>query len=555
MAIRKSFPMKFTPKGVVDAWDSSDEFPGACQQLQNLILGQVDPGVLVPRPGVVSLALLAALGMSSPTFISIHQTAGSRIFGMVATSRNAGNDEPFIYDSATNALVTISGITAGNTPASPPNSGTDWSPPTMASVGVFVIVTHPGFNGTGSNFFGVFDLTNPAAPAWSAANTATNPLTAVPTAVANYNNRAYYAVANQVQYSDVLLPKTRTNASQALTVGDSGPINALAGLPMQTTSSGVLAVLTIFKNSQTWQVAGDTTTSNLSENYVSLTIGCISPRTIAQSTLGLYFISNAGPYFIDPFGSLRALTNRLDNLEPDIQTPFQNAITPTRWAGCYTASVYRVCGPTSINGVIGTNDYWFDEHKRRWSGPHSFPYDCASALAGYFILTSVNNPGNLIQSQPTPQLSGVFSDLGTPYPISLTSCNFPRTDDMLTKQVCESQIELGASPGPITYTITAQDEQGNALAQVALTANQPVTGGGIWGATIWGSIAQGGSGLLWTSGANRPPHVYPVNWPNPLNFEKMKINITATATIGLEIGTFYARYQRTGYMTSGNLQS
>jgi hypothetical protein len=140
----------------------------------------------------------------------------------------------------------------------------------MAVVSTKILVTHPGFSGTGSNFFGVIDISNPAAPAWSSANLATNALTGVPTSVANFNNRAYFSVGNTLQFSDVLVPTTRSNASQALTVGDTTAITAQSGLPFQTTSGGVVGALVVFKQSQIWQVTGDPTTSNL-----ALTV-CIS---------------------------------------------------------------------------------------------------------------------------------------------------------------------------------------------------------------------------------------------------------------------------------------
>ena len=59
-----------------------------------------------------------------------------------------------------------------------------------------------------------------------------------------------------------------------------------------------------------------------------------------------------------------------------------------------------------------------------------------------------------------------------------------------------------------------------------------------------------GAGLLWASATNRP-HVYNVPWTGPLVFKKLVIYLTALATSALSIGTFYARYQRTGYMTLG----
>jgi hypothetical protein len=546
VAIRNAEPMRFTPRGLCDAFDATDKFPGACRSLVNLIFDQSNPELVVSRPGVVKIVDFALNGFSNPTFISIQATIGTRTYGMIATSRNAGHDEPFCYESATGAFITISGVTAGNTPTSPATTG-DWTPPTLATVGTMIIITHPGFNGAGANFYGIIDLTNPAAPAWRDENTATNGLTGVPVSVANFNNRAYFAVGNQLQYTDVLTnPLTRTNATQALTIGDSTAVNALAGLPIQTTSSGVLQTLTVFKKTQIWQVSGDTVTSNLSLNYSSLNIGTTAPRSLAQGPYGLYFFSTGGPYFIDLLGTVRLVTNKLQELEPDIQTPFQNAVTPTRWAGAYNSSVYRVCGPTVIGGVQSVNDYWFDEHKRRWIGPQTFAYDCASALGGYFILSSVNNPGLLIQSSPNQAAGFPLTDLSTQMSFALESASFPKVGDMLQKQVAESQIELAATNGQVTYQIIAEDEVGNQIGTAAITVGTAVPKWGDPGLT-WGM-----PGLLWTSpSAQQVPRTNPVPWSAPLVFEKMRLLISGSVTAAVGIGTFYARYQKTGYMTLG----
>ena len=543
MAIGKSEPIRFTPRGLTDAFDATDKFPGACQALTNLIFDQSNPELAISRPGVITLADLAAAGLNNPTFISLQAAVGTRVYGMVATSKTPGYDEPFCYDVSASALVAIAGVTANNVPTSPLTIG-DWVPPTLAMVGTMVLITHPGFDGNVANarFFGCIDLTTFAAPVWHSYNTATFGLTGVPQAVANFHNRGYFAVGNQLQYTDALTnPPTRTLATQALVIGDSTAVNALAGLPILTTSSGVLATLTVFKPTQCWQISGDTTTNDLAQNFLSLTIGTTMPRSVAQSPLGLYFGTTGGPYQIDIYGSLRAVTHKMDILDPDIIAPFQNATTPSRWAGAYASSVYRICGHTIIRGVEQTNDYWFDERRRRWTGPHSFAYDCASALGGYFVLSSANNNGLLIRSDPYQTISSLFTDLGAAMTGTLWSSSFPKTGDMCEKQVSESQIELSASGGSVTYTITAQDEQGNTLGTLAI-AIAPL--GGLWGFTVWGD------GHKWRSSVNIP-HTVPIPWAAPLVFEKMQILITAVASASLQIGTFYARYQKTGWMTQG----
>src|SRR5512135_284651 len=573
MAISKSSAMRFTPRGLVDAFDATDKFPGACQALTNLVFDPSNPELVVTRPGVTQLCSFTVGGFSNPGYVSVHGAVGTRIYGMIATAKTAGFDEPFCFDTATGAFVPITGVTGANVPSSPTSSG-DWTPPTIASVGTMIIITHPGFSGAAGVFFGVIDVTNPAAPAWHAYNTTTTLLPTVPIAVANFNNRAWFVCAagagqpnNHLYYTDVLTnPPTITNATQFLVIGDSNPVNALSGLPMQTTSSGILQTLTVFKTTQVWQIAGDTTTSNLSLNYVSLTTGTNAPRSVQQSPYGIYFSSTGGPYFVDLLGTLRATTHSLQELEPDVSTPFQNAVSPTRWAGAYNSTIYRVCGSTVIQGRQTVNDYWFDEHRRRWNGPHTFAYDCASALAGYFVLSSVNNPGILIKSTPTQTLTTVTEDLATPITIKLLSSTFPKVDWMAMKQVAESQVELATTECFVDFTLTAEDDQGNIVGQADIDVIQ--AGVGIWGSNVWGDGTKWGcpeqavwggglkwgsppigTGAIWGAGTVKAiPHTYPVPWAAPLVFEKMQLQITAPAGNNVTIGTFYARYQKTGYM-------
>lgn len=536
MAINKSHPMRFTPKGLCDAFDSTDAFRGACRSLQNLVFDQANPEYVVARPGASQLSNLGALGFAGAAFISIQVTIGTRIYGLVATSRFAGHDEPFCIETAGNVAVPISGVTAASTPLSPSTSS-DWTPPTVSNIGIYLIFTHPGFDGV-THFFGALNLSTMA---WTAPNLVTQPLTSRPVAVANFNNRAYFAFGgNQLAYTDVLNPLVRTNANQQLTIGDTNIITALSGLPLQTTSSGVLQALTVFKPSQIWQVTGDTLTLDLALNYLSLNVGTTMPRSIALSPIGLYFGSNGGPYFIDPLGTLRQLTHDVQQPNPDVTVPFQNAVTPSRWAGAYSAGIYRVCGPTVLDGALSVNDYWFDERRRRWNGPHTFAYSCGSVLAGNFVLSSENQPGLLMSSPPLPNTSGIsYIDVFTSYVCVMVSATFPKTGDMLQKQVAESQIELGDSTG---YTIMALDEAGDPLDSVTITTPGPI-------AALWGGGSLWGGGGLWATSQPGAAKTYAVPWHAPLVFEKMALSVSAVAATSVQVGTFMARYQETGYMT------
>lgn len=537
MAIRNGQPVRFTPKGICDAFDATDAFPGACALLTNLIFDQANPEVVISRPGV-GAPVTSFASFTSPTFVSGFITIGSVVYGMVSTARNAGHDEPFAFDLNAGTFITISGVTAGNTPTSPATTG-PWTPPTFAVISTKIIVAHPGFNGAGSNFFGVIDITTPATPAWSSSNLATNGLTGVPTSVSNYNNRAYFAVGNTLQFSDVLVPTTRTNASQALTLGDTTPITAQSGLPVQTTSAGVVGALVVFKASQIWQVTGDPATSNLALNYVTLTTGTIAPRTVVQGPFGIFFIGIDAPYILNFLGVLSPLSHTPGNDGvADVQVPFQNATTPSRQAASFSGNIFRVCSATIIQGVQQTNDYWYDIRRKRWTGPHTFTYDSISQFGNNFVLSGIDHGAALFVSQSLPLIGSVYTDNGTQLVSHLRSSSFPKTGRMAEVQVVESTQEFASSGLSVNYNITALDDQLNTInSTFVVTPPAGITwgGGGLWG-----------GGAQWTS-ASTIPHVYTIPWTIPLVFQKMAVDITGTSSNSLSIGTFFARYQDTGY--------
>lgn len=537
MGIKKSYPVRFTPKGLCDSFDATDAFPGACTALTNLVFDQGNPELVVPRPGV-GAALTNFNGFTSPTYVSVFIVVGTVVYGMVSTARTPGFDEPFAFNLLTNTFITVSGVTAGNVPTSPSTSGA-WTPPTMTVVSTKVLVTHPGFSGSGSNFFGVIDISNPAAPAWSSSNLATNALPSVPTAVANFNNRAWFAVGNVAYFSDVLAPTTRTNASQSVTLGDVTSITAFSGLPVQTTSGGVIAALVAFKATQIWQVTGDVALNTLAVNYVSLTNGTSVPRSVSQAPQGTFFVGPDAPYLINTLGAVQQIVNDGRPVS-DIQVPFQNTTQPTRGAAAFAGTIYRVCIPTVLSGQAQTNDYWFDFRRRRWNGPHTFTYDCAAQYGSSFILSGPATGARLFLSTSTPTPNTAYNDSGSGFTCHLRSATFPKNNHMTQLQVVESSIELGASGGNTTFNLTALNEQNVTLGTYA---QQLTPGGAVWGSFTWGSAN-------WSANASIPS-TYPMSWQQPLVFAKIALDVIVQSSNPFQIGTFYARYQDTGYINQG----
>jgi hypothetical protein len=124
------------------------------QLLQNFVPASFNRNIMVPRPAAVQVTSFA--GFNAPTNVELQFVVGARIYGMVQSGRNPGKSEPFVFNYQTSSFVTVSNITAANTPTQTANTG-GWTPPIAAQIGGVIIVTHPGFTSPG-NVMGWFDV-------------------------------------------------------------------------------------------------------------------------------------------------------------------------------------------------------------------------------------------------------------------------------------------------------------------------------------------------------------------------------------------------------------
>jgi hypothetical protein len=404
-------------------------------------------------------------------------------------------------------------------------------------VGIYLVITHPGYTGAGSNYFGLLNISTMT---YTTANLNTHALPSVPASVANLGNRAYFACGNTVQYSDVLDPTKASNAGQSLTLGDNTSVTALSGLPVQTTTAGIVSALLCFKSTQIWQITGDAAiTGSLALNYLSLNIGSACPRSVAPSPLGTFFAGPDSCYVVTPLGAVMPVTGDMSGVgsQPHLRQPFGYVTVPTRVAGAFAGNIYRLCMPTIIDGLTGIYDFWFDTRRLRWNGPHTFNYDCVSSAGNYFIVSGQAAGAKLFQSNPFPATNTVYTDNGATYICDMVTADMPKHDEMAMKQVVESTVELSSTGAANVYGITAFDDKANYLASTSVTTAQA---GGIWGSNVWGD------GTKWT-GRNNQPFTYKIKWQIPLVFNKLAIEITCPAAAGVSIGTFFARAQKTGY--------
>jgi hypothetical protein len=158
MPIRNARPITFRPKGLSDALDSSNGFDGAMQSLANLVVSPSTPNQFVPRPAAQSIYTFP--GFNTPGAISAMDVIGTRVYGMIASQRFPGKDEPFVYDYVARQLIAVSGVTVANCPTTISPNG-DWIPPVIVAVtNSRIIVTHPGFPGGAGPYFGWFDISS-----------------------------------------------------------------------------------------------------------------------------------------------------------------------------------------------------------------------------------------------------------------------------------------------------------------------------------------------------------------------------------------------------------
>ena len=536
MALRKAHPIVWSPRGVSDTLDSSTAFSGAMASLSNLIPDPSTKDLWECRPAALQLTAFA--GFNTPGFISVDLVVGNFQFGMVATARNPGNDEPFCYNLLTSTFVTISGVTSGNTPASPPSSG-QWNPPVMALVGTKIIVAHPGFTGAGGAFFGVLDITNPAAPAWSAANTSINALLAPPQWVANFNGRCYFLVnppnAQPASYfSDVLIPTQITNANQIITYDDNVALTVAAGLPLENQLGGIVQSLMVFKGlANIYQITGDFALSNLSKNSLNVATGTLGANTVTPTTEGLAFIAPDGLRVIT-FDA--RVTPPIGKAGDGVTAPFFFALTPSRMNAAFNGGVYRVQVQNGLATGSPQQEWWYDFVRQVWSGPHTTNVSMISPWNNTFLITIIGQGAKIFQSDQVQSATSTYVEIGAQLTYAWQTALLPDTDQMVEACIIEATLFAALVPA-FNIVVNALDQNNTVLDTVTIAATGAVT---LWGSFTWGQA-------LWQGAANAlAPRA--LNWHQPLVFRRLTIAAAGLSAQGVKIGRLHMRYQLLGYL-------
>jgi hypothetical protein len=378
-----------------------------------------------------------------------------------------------------------------------------------------------------------------AAPLYGAGDTNTNNLAQRPVSVGQFNGRAWFAVANGVQYTDSLKPWVITNATQALTLGDDVSVTALGGLPLSSqVTGGVVQSLIAFKeDAPFWQITGDAATLDLRIDQVAGSVGTLSPLSVTPTTKGLAYISPDGLRIIDPLtgqpGEVIGANGQ------GVAVPFIYAVNPSRTCAAFAKNILRVSGKNGAIDAQTVQEWWYHFSLGTFTGPHDFPaaliQPCFSGEAD-FVMAASGIDAKLFESVVSPSASSTYTENGSAMTWLWTTSLLPENDTGNSNHLVESSMGF-VMPATQILTIQAFDEAGNTLDTIALHGDG--MGQSLWNAFNWGTGVWGGS--------LRPFQQWTMEWTQPLVFKQASVAVYGSSVSGLVIGNLLAKIQPTGY--------
>lgn len=428
-----------------------------------------------------------------------------------------------------------------------------------------------------------------AQPLYCAGNMNQNPLPAVPVAVANFNGRAYYAVAATLQFSDAgnAVQDSNNPNVQVINFQNGIAVTALAGTPFNNVLGGITQALLAFQGaSNIQQITGDPTTSNLAAQLLAGGTGTLAPNTLS-------FVPNNGMAFVSPDGlrfvSLTGIvTPALGTQGDGISLAFINALYPSRMAAAWNDDTLRIAVPTAPtpgmiwgqatwgkatwgSGSVGSQEYWFHTKLNVWSGTHSFQTSLISAAnaTGGFIISSAAVGAALWSSNAVPTAQDGYFENGLALQCNAVTALLPDNQLMAMNSLNGQSCAIGfASSIGMTVTVEFMRENGQVLDNVLV----PVSGGtaAVWGYFVWGranwgtqSAAAVWDGFNW-AGANWGEQTasgsgqltasysqYAIYWNQPLVFKQGSLGVSFQAGPGALMGNVYLRIEPLSYLLLG----
>jgi len=551
VALRNSKPLGFSPSTVCDALDSTDLGAGSMAALTNLIPDPTTRNPFQCRPGFG--------GIPGAGFISCMKVVGNRVYGMVASTTELGRDEPFCYDIAADAFVTITGtLDATTLPLSPPVTGL-WQPPIIDTVGAFVLFAHAGYQTVG-NLAGFLDISDPAIPVWTAQSmTLTTPqadpapplvtdeFNAAPISVASFGDRAYWMIVPPngdqpaVMFSDILDPTNFTVSTlivnNVITFDDRVALTAFGKMGLNNQLGGIVQALYVFKGvSNIYQLAGDPALANnpLTRNALNVTTGTFAPLTVCSVPQGMMFMSPEGFRLIDTSGHV---SDPIGIAGTGVTMPFSYAVEPTR--ACATAGGNTMRASVQNGFAPGTpqEEYFYNFARGIWTGPHTFAASLIQPYNNTFIKTPIGVLASLWQSDAAQVSTSTYVENDVQLTWRFQTAMLPDTDQMCQNAMIETTFYTALTAAAGAVSCLVQDQDGLVLDQV--TIPQPGA------ATLWGNFQWGQASWLGAASALQPRQMF---WTQPIVFQRMAFVAVGQCGQGIRVGRVHFRYEMLGYL-------
>jgi hypothetical protein len=398
------------------------------------------------------------------------------------------------------------------------------SPGSAYTVGDSLSASNANLGGSGTGFAIVVAATQ---------TTGAIQLTTIPSWGAQFYERAWLGInpttgIPSVIYSDIL--KTGcTNANQALTFNDNLITVGAGGLGLNNQLGGVVQSLMIFKGSSyIVQITGDAALSTLSVNSIPTSTGTTAVRSIVGTPIGLAFVSPDGVRIID-FNA--RVSDPVGANGEGVTVPFvySNNLFPQSTNSGFNRGVLRVTVNTAvtIGGLSSNLEFWYDQTRKSWSGPHGTSAGASTQYQSYqdvFIFQPIE-PNNVLAPL---YLSSVYEHTAAPisYTWSYQTAMLPNDQQMSQMEITELQIVMSASTALTGFTVNILDQDGNVIATSSVTPNPSTTPS--------------------TSG------LYPrqVTFTSPVVVNRFAIQVTGTTgdTIDQRFGDIYIRVRDLDYL-------
>jgi hypothetical protein len=329
------------------------------------------------------------------------------------------------------------------------------------------------------------------------------------------------------------MPLQVSFASQAVVVGDSTDVTALAGVPLTSQlTGGVQQSMTIFKGAGTlWQVTGDAASSSFGLNHVEGSVGTLAPRSIVGTPNGVTFMAVDGMRTLGLTGTLSEPVN-IDG--QGVAIPFLNALFPSRIVAAYAENIYRA---TVQDGSVAGNpmsEYWFDINTGVWTGPHTITARAAQAYisGASFLLAPFNVNGQIWRSDAIPNFNSGYVENGTRLICEYRTVLLPDNQAAHWNKVMQGSLVMALANADFV-NVQVDDDRGNVLGACAFNGEAPSAS--LWGSMVWGAFTWGA--------AISPLREYFLKFPNPLVFRQARATATFQAAAGQAIGNLYFAVQ------------